>query len=294
MGKHDKNYPPSLKTARIEKPPLSTRDAPLYNHKSMTSSSKIELIESTLMLKEFETNPNSNDPIGNTPLTDFLGQRVFNTLSDYTSLHQQEIKAVLTQLCALAKTSKSALSLLTSPNNPNLEINADLIQNGLPLNTPLMLMVKAGDLEAVKLLLPFYSAADLMITTPRGNSVFHIASITGQEEVLVALKNRAQELNIWNVYKEHKNREGHTAFQMLTALYSTRQFFNNLLDFSAFFLGGEEINKAAVSNQGQCQVYMARKGAVKFYKSLAKDQSVPRQDFEDTVNQEQTQTQNRL
>lgn len=264
-------------TVSPEEHTITITGTPLYKDSNMTPSlsSPKEIVEPVQMLEQFETNPFSNDQIGNTPLTSFLAARVFNSLNNYKELYQQEIKAVLTQLCELAKTSKTAQKLLSTPNDPNIEVNANLIKSGMPVNTPLMLLVKAGDIEAVKLVLPFYSAEELMRTTPRGNSVFHIASITGQEEILVALKNRAQELNIWNAYREHRNNAGYTAYQMLTELYSTKNFFQNLLDFSDSFLGGEEINKVAVSDHGQKPVHVARRGAVAFYKTLNNEENQP-------------------
>lgn len=264
-------------TVSPERPSIIITSTPLYKDSSMTPSlaSPKEIIEPDQMLEHFETNPFSNDQIGNTPLTSFLAARVFSSLNEYKELYQQEIKSVLTRLCELAKTSKTTQKLLTTPNEPNVEINTNLTKSGMPVNTPLMLLVKAGDIEAVKLVLPFYSAEELLRTTPRGNSVFHIASITGQEEILVELKNRAQELNIWNAYREHKNNAGYTAYQMLTELYSTKNFFQNLLDFSDSFLGGEEINKVAVSDQGQKRVHVARRGALGFYKTLNNEENQP-------------------
>lgn len=271
FGKPSDNKTGALSTAMLEKEAISpTTNASLYNHARMNSDllAAKETVDPDAILAEYETNSYSKDALGNTPLTGFLAIRTFNSLEDYRNLHQRTIKSVLTRLSELAKTSKSAQQLLITPNNPDIEENANTIRNGLPLNTPLMLLVKAGDYEAVKLVLPFYSAEDLMRTTPRGNSVFHIASITGQNEILIALKRRAEELNIWNVYKEHKNSKGYTAYQMLSELFSTKNLFQNIIDFSNQFLGGEEINKAAVSNNGENKVLVARKGGADFYYTL--------------------------
>ncbi|MBL7481227.1 hypothetical protein [Legionella bononiensis] len=219
------------------------------------------------MVQAFESNPYSNDEMGNTPLTGFLAERVFTKAQEYHRVGHKEIMSVLSKLCQLAQTSQSAQYLLTTPNHPRGEITSEIAARGMPVNSPLMLLVKAGDIEAVKMVLPYYSAEELMQPTPRGNSVFHIASITGQEELLNELKNRADELGIWNVFSELKNKAGYTAFDMLKALGTSKEYFRNLLDFSDAYLGGEEINKVAVTDQGSILVHMVRKGALDFYKN---------------------------
>jgi len=86
-----------------------------------------------------------------------------------------------------------------------------------------MLMVKAGNVECVKLLLPFYSAYKLMRPNLRRNSVFHIAAITGQAEILEALIQCAEVLNIRNVLIENTNNAHYAPGQMLKALFIERQ-----------------------------------------------------------------------
>ena len=107
-----------------------------------------------------------------------------------------------------------------------------------------MLMVKAGNVECVKLLLPFYSADELMSPTLRGNSVFHIAALTGQAEILEALIQRAEVLNIRNVLIENTNNARYTPEQMLKALFLRENSFKSLGSLCDIYFGGEEIEKA--------------------------------------------------
>ncbi|STX38930.1 ankyrin repeat domain-containing protein [Legionella feeleii] len=234
----------------------------VYNHDSLQrrDSSSNEVEEFELMVEQFQQKPYSQDEMANTPLTAFLAARVFSSTRKYLESHHQEVLNLLVKLCELAKTSKPAQELLTTANNQNMELSPEVIEMGMPSNTPLMLLIKAGDSEAVKLLLPFYSAEDLMKATPRGNSLLHIAAITGQVEVLMLLKNRALELGVWSQLKESKNQKGFTAFDILDSfrLLARNCLFKNLLDYADDFLGGEEINKAAVSNQGKTCLYEVR------------------------------------
>lgn len=187
------------------------------------------------MVEAFKKNPfKEDDYFANTPLTEYLATRIFVSDDQYDALRQKEILDVITKLCKLAETDKSARALLTTANN----------KNDMVLNTPLMLLVKAGHLEAVKLLAPFYTKDELMQTTPRGNSVFHIAAITGQGAILEVIKKRACELNIWNECKTSKNKASHTAINMLNTLCTRKSaLFANILDFSDPFLGGESLIK---------------------------------------------------
>ncbi|STX41644.1 Uncharacterised protein [Legionella donaldsonii] len=234
----------------------------VYNHDSLqrrdSSSNKVEEFE--LMVEQFQQEPYSQDEMANTPLTVFLAARVFNSRSKYLESYHQEVLDLLVKLCELAKTSKTAQALLITANNQNMALSPEMIQMGMPSNTPMMLLIKAGDSEAVKLLIPFYSAEDLLKATPRGNSLLHIAAITGQVDVLMLLKNRALELGVWSQLKEYENQKGFTAFDILDSfrLLPRSCLFKNLLDYADDFLGGEEINKAAVSNQGKRCLYEVR------------------------------------
>ena len=247
------------------------------NPLSKLSSNPQDKVDPEELIKKLLGNPILDDNgLGNTPLTLYLAGRVFDQSKDeYEKVSPKEILPVLAQLVDLAKTYKPAQKLVTAANSPTGSLSVHSMQSGIPSNTPLMLMVKAGDIEAVKLLLPFYNAEELMSTTPRGNSVFHIASIAGQGEILSALQKRANELGIWAVYKTHKNNSGYTAFQMLEALFTKKNSFKNLLDFSDPLLGGEEINKVPISNHGQISVFLARQDAVMFRKELEKDDEHP-------------------
>ena len=194
------------------------------------------------MSKSFKKQKFQNDEFGNTELTSFLAGSVYNGNYD---ADQQKISTIIKELVALAESDVNARELLITPNNPSTAERALDPKVGFPLNTPLMLMVKAGDIECVNLLLPFYSREDLMTSTLGGNSVFHIASITGQREILVALIHRAQELNMSDVLIENKNKRDNSPKQLLDALFSKDNCWKNFLDFCDHYLGAEEINKAA-------------------------------------------------
>lgn len=199
------------------------------------------------MTKSFKKQKFQNDEFGNTELTSFLAKSVYE--GNYAA-DQQKISTRIKELVSLAASDVNARELLITPNNPRTaerELNPKV---GFPLNTPLMLMVKAGDIECVKLLLPFYSRENLLTSTLRENSVFHIAAITGQREILVALINRAQELNMGDVLNENENICHHTPKQMLDALFLKDNSWKNFLDFCDDYLGGEEINKAACKRYG--------------------------------------------
>ena len=207
------------------------------------------------MVAEFERNGCSivrleNDTFGNTPLTEFLASKIFEGFTAYNEKkYSVEIKRVLTKLCELANSSESARQLLTMPNAP--QANREYPIEELALNTPLMLLVKAGDCEAVEQVLPFYSTAEeLMITTPRKNNVFHIVSITGQANMLKLLITRATELGA--DYRNQKNILEKTPHELVMELKRVR--FGNFRKFLSSQLGGEEINKAPAAGDGDSEV----------------------------------------
>ena len=194
------------------------------------------------MTKSFKKQKFQNHGFGNTELTSFLAESVFS--GNYAA-DQQKISTRIKELVALAASDVNARELLITPNNPHQSSRDMDPKQGVPLNTPLMLMVKAGDLECVKRLLPFYSRENLLTSTLRGNTVFHIAAITGQREILVALENQAQRLDMRDVLRTHRNNSDYTPYDMLQALFLRENSFKNFFDFSRVYLGGEEINKAA-------------------------------------------------
>lgn len=193
------------------------------------------------MIDSYKTQEFLNDVFENTVFTSFLAYKIF---SEGYEANKPAILEKIKALIELAKTDAKVRQLLTTPNNPSQENRERHSCSGMPLNTPLMLMVKAGNVECVKLLLPFYSADELMTPTLRGNSVFHIAALTGQAEILEALIQRAQVLNIRNVLIENTNNARHTPEQMLQALFLKANSFKNLGHLCDIYFGGEEIQKA--------------------------------------------------
>ena len=284
FGYGDKNNQP-LDGSAPNIPIPAPEGAPLYRSNVLAPVPAPELSAAEMALKiieEFKKNPNpipkKGNALGNTPLTAFLAMEVFCSRTNYLSKSSQYIQDVLTELCMLARRSSEdrelVRKLLTTPNNPDLQKNAEQIANGLPVNTPLMLLVKAGDSNAVQIVLPFYSAEDLMKTTPRGNSVFHIASITGQKETLLMLREQAETVGIWEAYTTSKNKLGHTAYDMLSALVNVNRsnLFQSIVEFAYPYLGADEVNKAAVSHDLEpYQTFIFRNTALEFYSILNSD-----------------------
>ena len=133
-------------------------------------SSTGETVSQDPLLDAFVKQPFDHSNLGNTPLTLFLAVRIFDERDAYKEKYEAEILVVITKLCALAKTDKTAQKLLTTANK--LTTNG---QGGDPSNTPLMLLVKkVGHVEAVKLLLPFYTTKDEFMNNTKRKVVFII------------------------------------------------------------------------------------------------------------------------
>ncbi len=194
--------------------------------------------------KEIDNRPH----IINTGLTELLAHYTFTTVSlKFDDLHDL-LKALVEE--ALTHHNPHAKLALTRPNNPQTKVK-DLNGTGFPQNTPLALLVKAGDLEGSQLILPVYEKEDLLFTTPRGNTVLHLAIITGQMKLAAAIINRAKELNILQEILEMKNNASKTANDMLTLflLLPKNHLFKDFLDVVNPYLGGDEINKAWIGHQ---------------------------------------------
>ncbi len=225
---------------------------PLYTNPELATVAVQTIISAEEMVASYKKQKYLEDGYGNTELTSFIAGPVF---SNY-DINREAILEKIQTLSVLAKTDEHARQLLITPNCPGLISRENSQETGFPLNTPLMLMIKAGDVECVQLLLPFYLKDDLMTPTLRGNSVFHIAAITGQGEILDALEKHAETLNIQNVLIETKNHSHHTPEQILKALFMRDNCFKNFLVLCDKYLGGDEINKAACRRYELVHQYM--------------------------------------
>lgn len=141
--------------------------------------------------------------------------------------------------------------IFRTPNNPE---KIDLIRgSGNPHNTPLMLLVKMGGEkapEAVQKILPYYDRDALFLTTPNMNSALHIAVVTGQFDVAMALMKHAQELGVLEEFLDMRNYAGKTAEEIFQGLGGHENAFAPYLSFCDLVLGGEEINKAQAARGG--------------------------------------------
>lgn len=183
--------------------------------------------------------------IKNTGLTWILAGNAFMNISTPIP---ENLNILLDQLVAAALNNhQEALVALTLPNNPGeVIVDKDWSLSGMPQNTPLCLLVKMGNLIGVKKVLQVYDERSLLAVTPRGNTPLHLAIITGQWDMAVAIMKRADQLNVLDRLLALKNVAGKTAddmFQLLTTRDSKINF-KVFLDVVDPFLGGEEVNKA--------------------------------------------------
>ena len=112
-------------------------------------------------------------------------------------------------------------------------------------DTPLMLLVKMGGEkapEAVRKILSYYEE-ELFSRTPNGNTPLHIAVVTGQFEVAMALMERARELNALDDFLACQNKAGNTADGIMGTMCGD-ELNRDSLDFCGQVLGGEEVSTA--------------------------------------------------
>lgn len=166
-------------------------------------------------------------------------------------LPPENLNDLLQKLAFEALTLKNdhARASLTRPNNPNQStFDEKYIKDGFPQNTPLCLLVKAGNLEGSQAILPVYEKKDLLFTTPRGNSALHLAVITGQILLAKAILDRANELGIAEELVGLKNGAGKTVNDMFPLFIDKKLTYNNFLETVNPFLGAE-INKTSISKK---------------------------------------------
>ena len=186
--------------------------------------------------------------IRNTPLTEVLAQYTFGTKEHYDK-NIKDLNTRLQELAVKAKTGDlQAESALRTPNNEGEIFTPELVANGMPQNTPLALLVKMGNTEGCKILLPAYDAEALMFKNPRGNTVLHLAIVTGQMEVALAIMARADELHRLDDLLGVENNIGKNADIMLASILKLNrdEGFKPFLDLADSCFGGEEINKALI------------------------------------------------
>jgi hypothetical protein len=193
-----------------------------------------------------------NDPeMSNTGLTEILQRNTF-LVDDHKN--EPQINQLLQELAheAIQNNNKNAQRALTCPNNQGVVFDEDLTKRGIPKNTPLCLLVKMGNFAGAQFILPVYQRKDLLSTTPRGNSVLHLAAITGQMKLAFAIMDRANELGMLEELVNLPNRKGFIAKETLAPLLdlNPKNTYRNFLDMAIPFLGGEEINKALITQSG--------------------------------------------
>lgn len=190
-----------------------------------------------------------NEQLKNTGLGEIIQSYAFNIESHTInkagdSMEINQLHQLLHELVSKVNDQNQiARNALVFSNNPG-EIIEDIA--GFPQNTPLSLLVKMGNLEGAQIILPVYNREDLLFTTPRGNSVLHIAVMTGQSPLAFAIMNRANELGVLEELVNLKNHAGIDVNQMLMSLFNPINSFKNFLDMSDPLFGGEEVNKARI------------------------------------------------
>lgn len=201
-------------------------------------------------VEQFRKNPKG---IINTGMTNLLVPLAFSLeeskLTAQQALSKQrEFNGLIVKLVEAAKSNREAYVALTRSNNPE-SVSEDKGASGFPQNNPLTLLVKAGNREGVQAILPAYQAKDLLFVTPRGNSVLHIALITGQLGVAMDIMRRAEQLGVLEKLVEMPNYAGKTVQDILASLFSQENQFDNFQELASKLLGGEEIGKAAVTDR---------------------------------------------
>ena len=165
----------------------------------------------------------------------------------------EDVLEFLDGVIAYFKSQPSQLRrVLCRPNNAEESFTSEQACAGIPRNTPLMLLVKMGGekaSEAVRKILPYYDEKALFLTTPNGNTPLHIAVVTGQFEVAMALMKRAQELGQLDAFLACKNSVDNTADALIQNLFLGRDYISReVWEVCDRFLGGEEANKAQVNH----------------------------------------------
>lgn len=142
--------------------------------------------------------------------------------------------------------SALAYRALTRPNHYDLNAKKFTGKGSFPQNTPLCLLVKGGNLEGCQIILPVYQKEDLLFTTPRNNSVLHIAIATGQMQLAMAIMRRAEALGILNKLLEIKNDKQMTADDLLALFQGNSLCLKNFSETIENYLG-QELDKSWIA-----------------------------------------------
>lgn len=182
--------------------------------------------------------------IVNTYLTEVLALYGFGEAVDTEALFI--INKFLSSLMdCVVKGDINALELLKRSNNHLEKIGVD--KSGFPQNNPLLLLIKGMNTRGVQTILPAYNGADLLFTTPYGNTALHIAVITGQLDLAYLIMLRAEQCGVFDELINKPNNMGKTADDMFALLKDKNITFKRLDHIHDEYFGGEEMRKALVS-----------------------------------------------
>lgn len=224
----------------------------------------------------FEVDIPEENPLGNTILTEYLASLAFDL--DVYKDKRSELLNKLSYLTSIAAkktkapnlTAKASIQLLQQANQAT-PLGQRLIVDGIPSNTPLMLLSKMGEETGAVTIIPFYDREHLLHANDRGNTALHFAALTGQLQTVKAILERAQSLGILKQVLTAKNNVGysgadiyHKIIKINMSRETRRLLHKNILDFADEHLGGEEINKA---NIGKYALTQTTRNSVKFAKS---------------------------
>lgn len=203
------------------------------NTLTVDAASGVELSALESLLGADKATLKDDDQV-NTLLTLYLSRLAFGEVENYVS-KKDELLNKLTQLCDQAKHDVEILALLQKPD-----------ENVASSNTPLMLLVKMGNIEGVRLVLPLYDANSLLHVTSRKNSALHIALVTGQVEVVSEILHRAKELHVLDELLALSNAASYTAVTLLNEVAAPRHSLVRYNDFCGRLMGGDEVSEAMI------------------------------------------------
>ena len=247
---------PEATPAPIPQPALDEQTPPVIAPQPRAIDQVNRYLRNPELLHELAEVDTSSKLIQNTGLTDILQQFTFGSPNHFKQ-NEKQLNQLLQMLVDEArKGNADALKALTLPNDPHidqdfLKEHREYIKQGFPQNTPLDLLVKMGNLEGVKIILPALKKEDLLRTNLRGNSAFYVAMVTGQMQLAAAILRRAQEFDVADNLLNVPNKKDPQ--DLLPFFFDAdRSFaFKPYLDVANNLFGGEEINKAIVGQRSE-------------------------------------------
>jgi len=205
---------------------------------------------------------NIRDEMFNTGLTALLAGYAFHDPASYRQ-DKGKIDAFIEKLAEKALTDPAAKAALLTANAEAVKVDGmskkDL-KKGFPRNTPLHLLVKMGNLEGAKAILPFYDRDHLLAKTPGGNTALHLAFATGQVDLALEMMLQAKELGCLEELLERENSASFSPGDIYKKYQSASNKHSpddahistgeSILHFANRFFGGhEELDKAIVVNK---------------------------------------------